>query len=264
MKGQRELYFPVADILAEVGDYLQSDFAFDVLSVVGEGEPGLYAGLGELLAGLKNLTDKPIAVITNGSFFNDQEARQAFNLADLVLPSLDAYDEASFKKINRPHGKLRFEQVYQGLVDFSQAYPGQLWLEVMLVKGLNDDEESLLKLKELLKKIAYDRLFINSPVRPPAETWVEEPDKETLILAEGILGGIPINTAASPDFYSDVPDDYQAIVSIIKRHPMNQHEINSFLAQRDCPDRTGILDRLAENPQVEIVDYKGYQTYRIR
>ncbi|HHW06695.1 MAG TPA: radical SAM protein [Clostridia bacterium] len=256
-------HFPAADILKEVADYLSSGVHFDVLTVVGEGEPTLYAGLEELLAGLKKLTDKPIAVITNGSLLGDAKVRQALQQADIVMPSLDAYDEHSFKKINRPWKDLRFEEVYRGLVTFSQAYTGQLWLEVMLVRGLNDDETSLLKLKDLLAGIRYDRLFINSPVRPPAESWVGEPEEAVLKRAEEILGGVSIAQAPAPDFYSEEVDDYEAVLSIIKRHPMNQHEIKSFLAGRNCGEPEEVLRRLRENPQVEVIDYKGYQTYRV-
>lgn len=92
---------------------------------------------------------------------------------------------------------------------------------------------------------------------------MEEPEAKTLAMAEKILGGIPINTAASPEFYSQVPDDYEAILSIIKRHPMNQHEINSFLADCNCKEKEKVFQQLRANQNVEVVDYKGYQNYRV-
>lgn len=52
--------------------------------------------------------------------------------ADIVLQSLD-YDEDTFKKINRPYGRLNFKECYNGFVEFSNKYKGQLWLEIMLV-----------------------------------------------------------------------------------------------------------------------------------
>jgi wyosine [tRNA(Phe)-imidazoG37] synthetase (radical SAM superfamily) len=263
LQKSKGMYFPVADILAEVADYLKSGVAFDVLTVVGEGEPTLYEGLGELLIGLKKLTDKPVAVITNSALLPDEEVRQALANADIVMPSLDAYDDTSFKKINRPWKEMSFDEIYQGLVTFSREFQGQLWLEIMLVQGLNDDETSLLKLKGLLKEIRHDRLFINSPVRPPAEGWVKEPDEGALERAAELLGGLSISKSASPDFFSEVPDHYEAILSIIKRHPMNQHEISSFLNSRDCLDQEQVFAQLEQNPAVEVVDYKGYRTYRL-
>lgn len=263
MKRTREMYFSVEAILAEMKSYLASKLPFDVVTIVGEGEPTLYAGLKELIIGLKELTDKPIVVITNGGFLSKKETREALMEADIVMPSLDAYDEISFKKINRPLGTITFQEMYLGLVEFSSQYQGDLWLEIMLVKGLNDDEKAFSQFKELLKPIKYDRLFLNSPIRGAAESWVEQPDEEALRLGEKILGGISIAGPVSPNFYSQETDDYKAILSIIRRHPMNQYEINSFLTGRGCQDSEEIFRKLQENPQVEAVDRKGLKTYRV-
>lgn len=263
LQKERGMYFPVEDILAEVTDYLQSGLTFDVLTVVGEGEPTLYLGLEQLLTGLKKITDKPVVVINNSSLLAEEEVRKALAVADIVMPSLDAYDELSFRKINRPLKQISFEDMYQGLVTFSREFAGQLWLEVMLVRGLNDDEASLFKLKRLLDNIRFDRLFLNTPVRPPAEDWVKEPGEEALQKAVEILGGLPVTQSASLAFFSEVPDHYEAILSIIKRHPMNQHEITSFLNSRDCSHPEDVFARLEQNPAVEVVDYKGYRTYRL-
>ncbi|MFA5536397.1 MAG: radical SAM protein [Bacillota bacterium] len=263
MKRHREMYFPVADILAELKAYLASGLPFDVVSIVGEGEPTLYLGLRKLIRGLKSLTNKPTVVITNGGLLAQEEVKEALSEADIVMPSLDAYDEASFKKINRPLGTIKFQTMYQGLVDFSKTYQGELWLEIMLVKGLNDDQAALRRFKELLEPINYSRLFINSPVRGTAESWVEQVDGESLLLAEKTLGGTSIAGPLASDFYSDIEDDYEAILSIIKRHPMNQHEVTSFLESRGHEEREDIFQKLQQDSEVEVIDRKGLKTYRV-
>ena len=45
---------------------------------------------------------------------------------------------------------------------------------------------------------------------------------------------------------------------------MNQHEIQSFLANRNNNDSESIFERLNQNDKVERQDYKGYITYRLR
>ena len=79
-----------------------------------------------------------------------------------------------------------------------------------------------------------------------------------------MLGGISIDMLAEGGFSSDITDDYEAILSIIGRHPMNQHEIQSFLANRNNNDSESIFERLNQNDKVERQDYKGYITYRLR
>jgi len=263
MINQRREFISWEEILAEFRAFLQRGLAFDVVTIVGEGEPALALNLGQLISGLQKLTVKPIAVITNGALLVDQEVRSALKKAEIVLPSLDAYDEESFRKINRPHGRIKFPEVYEGLRKFSQEYQGQLWLEVMLLQGLNDDEVALQKLKGLIEQLRFDRLYLNTPVRVPAESWVAPPAPEIVQKAAGLLGAMTIDSLAEGSFYSEIADDYQAVLSIIGRHPMNQHEISSFLVSRQCQALEEVWTKLKQNEDVEVVSYKGYNTYRL-
>jgi wyosine [tRNA(Phe)-imidazoG37] synthetase (radical SAM superfamily) len=259
---RREAYCPVEEILTEANNYLMGNHPLDVVTIVGEGEPTLYLHVGELIKGLKSLTVKPIAVITNGSLLFEETVREELFEADIVLPSLDAYDEDTFKKINRPLGLLSFKQVFQGLKAFSDEFQGELWLETMLVRGLNDDDESLAQFKILLGKLNYDRLYLNIPLRPPAEPWVEAPTPESLEKAVALLKGTAIDRAITGGFSSEIEDDFTAVASIIKRHPMNQHEIKSFLEKRGCLDDHAVFRKLSRSPKVQIITYKDYKTYR--
>lgn len=264
LTNERKIFFIIEKIMSELEKTLTSGVEFDVVTIVGEGEPTLYLGLGELIHRTKLITKKPVAVITNGSLLYDSALQFELESADIVLPSLDAYDEASFRKVNRPHGKLHFDQVYEGLKDFSLKYSGQLWIEIMLVLGLNDDEESLLRFSRLLEGIRYDRLYINTPVRPPAEKEAKAVSSETMKHAVEILNGTSIDLLVSSGFHSEISDNYEAILSIIKRHPMNQFEIESFLKSRGCNNMDFIFLKLGKSGSVERVNYKGYMTYRMR
>lgn len=260
----RRLFFPVEEIIAEFEEILASGVDFDVVTIVGEGEPTLYLGLGELISEIKQRTVRPLAVITNGALLYDPALRTELYNADIVLPTLDGYDEGSFRKINRPHGRLHFEQVKQGLEVFGEEYEGQLWIEIMLIAGVNDDDESLRKYSKLFKSIRYDRLYLNTPVRPPAESDVQAVGPEKMHRAIDVLGGISIDSLESEGFHSEITDDYEAILSIIKRHPMNQYEIEGFLHSRGCHDTAAILDQLKQDSKVDSIYYKSYTTYRMK
>ena len=264
MTNERKRYFDHRDIVEEFKLYLSKDIKFDVATIVGDGEPLLYADLGILIDELKLLTDKPIALITNGSLLFDAKVREDLKNADIILPSLDATDEEMFKKINRPHGSIKFDDVIRGLQIFSNEYKGQLWIETMIVEGINDNRKFFLDLKELLGTIKYHKLYINSPVRPPAEKYVKQVSKDIIEEAVSILGGISIDKLASEGFYSKVEDDYEAVLSIVRRHPMNQFEIKSFIEQRGKSDIKNFFEKLNNDDKIEMVDYKGYYTYRLR
>lgn len=260
----REMYVRLVDILDEFEKTKDKVRDFDAVTIVGEGEPTLYLGLGKLIRGLKDRTDKPVAVITNGALLFDPDVREELMAADIVLPSADAWDEESFRKINRPIGLLNYREVRSGLMEFSKNYEGQLWLEIMLMKGINDSEETLQMYRELLKEIRYDRLYINTPVRPPSEDFVRYLDREDMERAEEILGGTSIELLVSEGFQSIVEDDLEAVVGIIKRHPMNRFEVEGFLAKRGTVGSGPLLETLGSDARVETLRYKGIDTYRLK
>jgi wyosine [tRNA(Phe)-imidazoG37] synthetase (radical SAM superfamily) len=264
MTNTRQSFFKVDDILNEFQVFLKKDIPFDIVTIVGEGEPTLYADLENLILGIKKIVDKPVAVISNGGLLYDKDIQFALNQADIVLPTLDAYDEQSFKKINRPIGQLSFQKVYQGLVDFSNQYKGQLWLEMMFVKNMNDSNKDIRKLQEKLEKVSYDRLYLNTPVRPPAESFVECVSKKKMQTIASQLSGISIDLLVSEGFYSEIRDDIEAIKSIIKRHPMNQYEIHIFLEKRGCVNIHDIMQELGNADDVEKILYKNFETYRLK
>lgn len=261
---KREEYFKLEDIVEEFKLYLKEYSDFDVVTVVGEGEPTLYLKLGELISELKKLTDKPVAVITNSALMSDPEVREDLKKADIVLPSLDSYNEDIFRKINRSHRSIKFDDILEGLRIFTKEYDGELWLEIMLIKDVNDSTKDFQEFKKILDTLNYDRLYINSPVRPPAEAYVKEPSKEALMEAEGILGGSSIEEFSSENFHSEVKDDFEAILSIIGRHPMNQFEIKAFIQSRGNENYEDILEKLNKDDRVDVVNYKNYISYRLK
>jgi len=262
----RREFFPLEDIINEFKRYISSDKNFDVVSIVGEGEPTLYSKLGELIISLKKLTDKPIAVITNTGLLYDKNVQEELLNADIVLPSMDFFSQESFKSLHRPYGRLDFQKSYNGLVEFSKKFKGELWLEVMLIEDINSSKEDLLKLKELIKNINYSKIYINTAVRPPAESWVKPASKETIDFAVGLLDGISIDNLSDGNFISEIKDNYEAILSIIKRHPMNQHELKGFLLGRKLTNKEieNLFLRLEEDKNIEILEYKGFYTYRLK
>lgn len=263
MTNERREYVLLADILAEYEEIIARKPKFDVATIVGEGEPTLYLRLGELIEKMKEIADVPVAVITNGALLSAAELRRELAAADLVLPSFDAYDSASFRRINRAHHELDFDHVYAGLKEFSSSYQGEIWLELMLMAGINDDEASLEKYKEKLSEINYHRLYLNTPVRPPAETYVKAVDEKSMERAVEILAGISIDLLVSEGFYSEQKDDYEAVLSLIKRHPMNQYEIEHFIKSRGNNDPKKIIARLQNNERVAVIKYKAFATYRL-
>ena len=169
LTAERSFFFPVEEILADVERGLPLWPPPDVITVAGSGEPTLYAGLGALIEEIKRITDTPVAVLTNGALFHRADVRAEAAGADIVLPSLDAGDEATFQLVNRPAPGLALEQVVDGLAAFRRDYRGEVWLEIMIVAGITDAPERVRSIAALVRRIAPDRIQLNTPVRPTFE-----------------------------------------------------------------------------------------------
>ncbi len=85
------------------------------------------------------------------------------------MPSLCAATQSTLDRINRPHGALKVKEIILGLAAFRREYHGQIWLEVMLVRGLNDSLRGIRDLKKAIVRIKPDKVQLNTVVRPPSD-----------------------------------------------------------------------------------------------
>lgn len=257
----RKEYFPKSEIISEVRAALtaRQPEEIDWITFVGSGETTLHNGIGWLIRKVKSFAQYPVAVITNGSFLYLPEVREELQAADAVLPTLDAGNTKIYRKINRPWPELTFERMVDGLISFKKSYRGVLWVEVMLVQGLNDSQEALIDIAEILDRIQPDQIQINVPARPPAESWVHPPNQEVLVLARNILGEIAYLIPPAMGVFDLAGEDslVESILGIITRHPMNEPELHETLA-RKCPGQGSmILDKLMSSGESQIIERYG-------
>ena len=164
---ERKEWVPLEEVLGEVKVKLST--RPDYITLSGSGEPTLFSRLGDLIDGIKNMTDIPVALLTNGSLLWQPEVLRSIRDVDLLIPSLDAGDEAIFRRVNRPHRAVPFRHLMEGLCASRQACRGQYWLEVFLLAGYTATELEVTKLANCAGLIKPDRIQINTVTRPPAE-----------------------------------------------------------------------------------------------
>lgn len=248
-------------IAAEVREALQAHRPGDIdwLTIVGSGEPTLYGSLGRLIGQIRRLTTLPMAVITNGALLHEPDVRAELLGADAVLPTLDAGSEALYQKINRPLDRLPFATFVEGLVAFRAEYRGRLWVEVMLVKGLNDSEQALRDIAAVLSRVRPDQIHVNLPIRPPSEPWVEVPGAEAVERALALLGPVahvvaPTTLTVEIDPNLDVA---AAIVAILQRHPLTEHDFTRILPRWTADQIRQALDTLAADGRIQKIERHG-------
>jgi len=177
---ERKEYLPIEPVLAELKEALAEGLEANYITLAGSGEPTLNSRLGELIDGIKKLTNIPVAILTNGTLLYRKDVRADCVKADVVMPSLDAGDEQTFQKINRPNGIISIEKLISGLCTFRKEFSGQIWLEVFFVEGINTDAEHITKIKKTIEMINPDKVQLNTAVRPAAVPNIKKLNTEKL------------------------------------------------------------------------------------
>jgi len=186
---ERREYIPAAAIIAELTAYFEGcPEEPDYVTLAGSGEPTLNSGLGQIIAHLKQLTRVPVAVLTNGVLLADPQVRRELCQANVILPSLDAVTPALFEKINRPLAGVTVDTLLAGLKALRREFSGRIWLEILLLKGLNDTPAELARLKEAVQAIRPDEVHLNTAVRPVVENYALAVGPEALAAAAAYLG----------------------------------------------------------------------------
>lgn len=250
----RRSFYQREDILAEILER-GGGSSFDYVTFVGDGEPTLCQDLGWLIEHTKEKLQVPTAVITNGSLLFREDVRRDLGYADVVMPTLDAGNEETFRAVNRPHRSIVFDEMLQGLIDFRRGYRGQMWLEVMLVKDVNDSEEELRSIRQAVDAIKPDRVYVVTPIRPPAESWVKPPTPETIIKAQQLLGtALSIVELENGQFgLEEFSNARQAILETGSRHPLRRDQAAEI---EDAFGISGVVDQMLRDGELTETVYR--------
>lgn len=259
---ERGEYLPTREIVAQIRAALAAAGSVDWITFVGSGEPTLHSGLGRMIRAVREFSELPRAVITNGSLLHLAEVREELSVAEAVLPTLDAGSDRVYRLIDRASPQLPFEQFIQGLVDFGAGYAGRLQVEVMLVKGINDDEQSLRELADILTRVRHDEVQINVPSRPGADSRALTPDPQTIARAEEMLGAgrcaeqpgklaLELGEVGSGSHLADL------LVGVVTRHPMDVDRLLLDLNSAGVEQPEVVLDDLLRSGRVQQVSRQG-------
>jgi len=231
---ERADYTPVEEVVAEVREHLAAGPRPDYVTLGGSGDPTLHLSFGRVAEAVRQFTDVPIALLTNGGLFHLPEVRAACDAVDLLLPSLDAGDEETFRVVNRPHPSLTLEMVVDGLAHLHRHARGQMWLEVFIVEGINSSDEQVRAIGRCIERIGPERIQLNTAVRPPAEAYVRAPTPQRLEQIRELLGP-RAEIIAGGGVFEATPGAVarnEEIVAMLRRRPCTADDIAEGLGVR--------------------------------
>ena len=257
---ERAEFVPLEEVCAEIEHWLKEDGQADVITFAGSGEPTLYSRLGELIGFIKTRTKIPVIVLSNGTLLHRITVRDELLLADVVKVSLSAWDDASFKKINRPARGISFDQLLAGQRDFRNIFRGELWMEVFLMEGINADPEQVLKIAAAAAGIRPDKIHLNTAVRPPAEAEALPVAKEKLEAfckfftpCAEVIASFSASTGSSAEL------SVEKLIDLIRRHPATAAQ----LAENFGADLAAVLPLLDDSRlQTEVRNGETYYKCR--
>lgn len=241
------------DLREELKNILKKRPKINYITLSGSGEPTLHKNLDKIVTLIKKTTRNkyPLCLITNSSLLYQPKVRKEIRELDLIIPSLDAATPSKFKKINRPHLSIGINKVIRGLVSLRREFKGKIWLEIMLIKGLNDSFREAKKFKDIIEKTRPDKVQINTPSRPSL-SHVKIPSYATLKKFQRALGPIA-EIVASPQRKHQKKAFRNIkfrILMFLKRRPATLNDLVSSLGYR-APEILKELAKLLKDKKIK-------------
>ncbi len=266
MQVERQAFYEPETILKGVRDKVSAarerEEAIDYLTLVPDGEPTLDWNLGVEIEQLKELGIK-VAVISNASLMWDRAVREALKRADWVSLKVDAASQETWRRVNRPHGRLDLKAIQQGMLAFAAEYEGTLTSETMLVAELNDGADVVREVADFLARLQPDRAYVAIPTRPLAEPWAHAPEERAINRAYQIINervesveyliGYEGTAFAST---GDVEDDLLSITAV---HPMREDAVRDLLERAEADWH--LVEGLVRKEHLMEVDYGDHRFY---
>jgi wyosine [tRNA(Phe)-imidazoG37] synthetase (radical SAM superfamily) len=261
---ERGEFVPFEKVCAELEQWLAEDGRADCITFAGSGEPTLYSRLGELIRFIKEKTDLPVTVLSNGALLHRVSVRDDLLQADTVKASLSAWDDDSFRTIHRPANGLTYEQLLAGIRDFRKVFKGSFYLEVFVMEGINSDPEQVRRIAAAAAQIHPDKIQLNTAVRPAAESSVHPVSIEKL---EALSALFTPQAEIIASFNAPAPSggeaDLPQLLALLRRHPATAGQLAAASGASTEAIETVLAARIASGEvQTETRPDGLYYTYR--
>ena len=253
---ERQSFFPAGELIEELGSVLPHIPHLDYITFSGSGEPTLNSDLGWMIAEIKKLSAVPLAMLTNGTLLYLDAVRRDLGLADIILPSLDAATPNAFTRINQPHPGLQLGRIIDGLVALRRDFPGLIWLEVFIVKGVNDREKEVSALHAAIERIKPDKVQLNTLDRPPAFPGVQSAAFADLERIRAQWADLPVEiikrTGRREEILAFSRNLENSLLNTIRRRPLTLADLVALTGKEEYELRQ-YLDVLEKEEKIKAV-----------
>ncbi|WP_411628408.1 radical SAM protein [Campylobacter coli] len=248
----------VEEIILEVQGALEKNVPFDFLTLTANGEPSLYPHLDELISSLRKIAkDKKLLILSNGTVVLDQDKFNTLLKLDVVKFSLDSAISKTFYRIDRALKNINLEKMIEKMAEFKTQFKGDLVMEILVVKDLNDNEEEFIALNQALAKIAPLRVDLSTIDRPPAYT-VKKISEERLLELSKLITSTPVLLPKRHYEGEKLNFNEEELLKMLHLRSQSEIDIENKL------DKTSqlLLDKLIKEEKIKILNLAGVKFYK--
>ena len=248
----------VEEITLEVQGALEKNVPFDFLTLTANGEPSLYPHLDELISSLRKIAkDKKLLILSNGTVVLDQDKFNTLLKLDVVKFSLDSAISKTFYRIDRALKNINLEKMIEKMAEFKTQFKGNLVMEILVVKDLNDNEEEFIALNQALAKIAPLRVDLSTIDRPPAYA-VKKISEERLLELSKLITSTPVLLPKRHYEGEKLNFNEEELLKMLHLRSQSEIDIENKL------DKTSqlLLDKLIKEEKIKILNLAGVKFYK--
>ncbi len=241
----------------------------DYITLAGSGEPTLNADLGDLVSKIKGLTHIPVAVLTNSSLLPDSEVRKELQEVDLIVPSLDAVSQRIFEQINLPAEGIRAGEILESLIALRKEFHGQIWLEILFCRGINDHKSEVEQLYRAAEAIGPDQIQLNTVVRPPAVEGILPCSAERMQQISDIMSHAGLEARVVGQYCAGGRGETsqsralrKRLLEMLKRRPCTLEDIARSVGLGRI-ELVKVLDELVQSKSLQVRVHEGNTYYQL-
>ncbi|MEA5083624.1 MAG: radical SAM protein [Lachnospiraceae bacterium] len=131
----------------------------ELVFINSKGEALIHDQISNIIGFIKN-KGLSVRLLSNGYLLGKKDYMEIANKCDEVMGELKVITEEAFHKVQRPIQGYTLSEYISNMANFRKQYSGKFIFEVTIIRGYNDDEESILKLKDIIEDISPDKLIV--------------------------------------------------------------------------------------------------------
>lgn len=135
------------------------DTKAELIFINSKGEALVNDKIGDIIDFIKS-KGLPVRLLSNGYLLGKDEYIEIANKCDEVIGEIKVITEEDFQKVQRPIEGYTLLEYISNMVNFNKQYKGDFIFEITIIKGYNDDDESVQKIKNIIKEINPKKIIV--------------------------------------------------------------------------------------------------------